>query len=304
MASTTKQTATTWVSTLGAVITHGQLTIASIALGNSWIALTLTNGAPIPGPDVRDAVLIPVLVFWFVYGLDRIMRVDSDSDPINHGARVGFAQRYGRWLGLLYASALVVGLGLAARQGLGVLALAVVPLVAGVAYSLPFRSTGQIRRLKDIPGIKSLVVVGSWLTGSALLATVVLGLSDPWVVGWFLCATACRDSASTLTGDAADLAGDEQEGVRTLPAILGRQTTTQLVAGLSALRGMSLTAAGVLAGLNLAPMVLVGVTTAALGGWVTVSSIRDPHGFGRRAYDWMDLENLAAAVLLALAAVL
>ncbi|MEM6929842.1 MAG: hypothetical protein AAF602_23080, partial [Myxococcota bacterium] len=136
---------------LSSVLAHAQLSIAASAAAHATLVTMLTGPHPSAAPaDLRDAVLLPTLVIGFIYGMDRVIKGDDESDAVNHPERAAFAARWGRVLGAVYVAGLLVALALAILQGPWTLALAIAPLGVGVAYAVPLPGTSM--RIKDLPG--------------------------------------------------------------------------------------------------------------------------------------------------------
>ncbi|MEM6929654.1 MAG: hypothetical protein AAF602_22125, partial [Myxococcota bacterium] len=103
-----------------------------------------------------------------------------------------------------------------------------------------------------------------------------------------------------LLGDAMDLEGDVEQGVRTIPGWIGIAATHRLVRGLLGVRALALLLAGVVAGLDPLAMAAVALSSAIGFGWIADRMIDDPPGFGARFYDAMDYEDVVTTTLVAL----
>ena len=114
------------------------------------------------------AAVIVMLGTFAIYNLNR--KTDEDEDAINHTERYVFTENYGSILFCSAVGTYALALCFSALQGFGSLLIAVVPLAAGIVYSVPlFPARFGFRRLKEIPVMKSLVVAFSWAVPPALL---------------------------------------------------------------------------------------------------------------------------------------
>ncbi|WP_435126017.1 geranylgeranylglycerol-phosphate geranylgeranyltransferase [Halobaculum sp. D14] len=138
---------------------------------------------------------------------------DRDVDAVNRPERPIPSGRVSPRGALGFAATLFVGAVLAAVT-LPVLAvaIAVVNLVALVAYTKLF---------KGLPGVGNVVV--AYLTGSTFLfgAAAAGGLaSQVWTLFWL---AAAATFAREVVKDVEDVAGDREEGLRTLPIVVGER---------------------------------------------------------------------------------
>lgn len=167
------------------------------------------------------------LVTFSVYGLNKF--TDKAEDSINRPETLSKASGY-----YLVFSIAAMGFGFLIGLWEGILAFFVLcaPVIIGVIYSV--RLSKSIPRLKEIVGVKSLVVALSWaLTGSLLpdsfckasfqvIAIVFIYIFIRVFVGATLC-------------DVLDKKGDLASGVETIPIRLGRSKTKKLLIFLNSL---------------------------------------------------------------------
>ena len=83
--------------------------------------------------------------------------------------------------------------------------------------------------MKDIPGVKSLVVALTWAAVTVFfpvaLASPTNGIGIVWMLVWH----SLLWLVNTIFFDVGDMAGDALEGTRTLPLVLGFATTRRLL---------------------------------------------------------------------------
>lgn len=108
-----------------------------------------------------------------------------------------------------------------------------IPGIISVLYGLPLRYGKKKTRLRDIGIIKIFLITFVWaFIGSVLPATVVGSTpADPHIMqraGILFLADACFILAITLPFDIKDMDIDQQNQVRTIPVIIGREMTINL----------------------------------------------------------------------------
>lgn len=218
----------------------------------------------LPFDPVAAAIL--VLVVFAVYNLNR--KTDEDEDAINHTERYAFTKEYEAILFRSAIGAYVIALCLSALQGLDSLFVTIVPLVAGIVYSVPLFPAGfGFRRLKEVPLMKSLVVALSWAVPPALLPVFHADLSasaSTGIAGIFFFFLVF---INTVVFDIRDVEGDLASAVKTLPTILGPQRTLLLLTAVNVTIGAALVLAGGLL-LDLYPVLLLAAGTVYAQGYL------------------------------------
>jgi geranylgeranylglycerol-phosphate geranylgeranyltransferase len=173
------------------VAVEGPLPLASVVA-----AIVATVAATAAGNAVND---------YFDRDVDAINRPDR---PIPRGAVT--ARESLVFSGLLF----LVAVAAAVTLPLVALAIAVVNLLALVAYTNLFKGT---------PGAGNVVV--AYLTGSTFLfGSAAVGAGFPTAVVVLFLLAGVATLTREIVKDVEDLAGDREEGLRTLPVVLGRRT--------------------------------------------------------------------------------
>jgi len=173
------------------VAVEGPLPLASVVA-----AIVATVAATAAGNAVND---------YFDRDVDAINRPDR---PIPRGAVT--ARESLAFSGLLFLAAVAAAVTLP----LVALAIAVVNLLALVAYTKLFKGT---------PGAGNVVV--AYLTGSTFLfGSAAVGAGFPTAVVVLFLLAGVATLTREIVKDVEDLAGDREEGLRTLPVVLGRRT--------------------------------------------------------------------------------
>jgi len=197
--------------------------IAMVEVATVMFALGLP---PSPAP------LVVGLVAFAVYAGDRVADVDTDAatDP----AQAAFVRRHETALSVLSAAAYGLAIAIAVFGGPDALAITLFPGAMWVLYATD--SLGEVgarvRRLKDVLVVNSVVVAGAW---AVALLFVPLAFADAPVTatgavvfGYFFLDT----FVNTEIPNVADVEGDREIGVRTLPVVFGVRRTRHVLYGL------------------------------------------------------------------------
>lgn len=166
------------------------------------------------------------LITLSVYSLN--MATDSKEDTINRSQTAPKAARHYLALSLSsMAGSIIIGV---LNGGYALLVL-VSPLIIGAVYSV--KPAKSIPRLKEIVGIKSLVVALSWgITGAFLPATMYpIPLYKELLVFFYVFT---QILVNTIIFDTLDVHGDHASGIRTIPLALGLKKTKSLLLAINA----------------------------------------------------------------------
>jgi len=197
------------------------LLVSSSVLVSLTSSMVLLLSFIVQGVKVDTPLLVAAFALTFaVYNLDRV--INQKEDLINDPNRSRlFMGRERMWAGLAVASlasSVVVG----AREGLGVLVTLLSPLGVYAAYTvgLPFAP-----RLKQIPVVKNVVLVGTWALVPTLLPSLRAvgpagekGTLLSLLIFYFIFT---KIMINSILFDLRDVKGDNASGVRTLPVMLG-----------------------------------------------------------------------------------
>lgn len=203
-------------------LAYSNVLIAMTAGGFAAAALVLC-GAPLS----LLAVGLPTAAMYVVYTFDKVVRFDP-QDEVNDPARSRFIRRWRTPLLGLTALSMLGGAALAAREGAWAALLFALPLLAGVLYASPLLPAGaRFRRIKDVTGLKSVYVAGTWAATAGLLPLVVSGVP---IAGSWAALLAClwvlaRFFINTVFFDIGDVDGDRESGTMTLPVVFGVERT-------------------------------------------------------------------------------
>ncbi|MEN6342408.1 MAG: UbiA family prenyltransferase [Methanospirillum sp.] len=237
------------------------LLFSSLFMGMQGVGMVYTSYV-IQGLAPTPAVLaIMLLVPLSVYNMNR--KTDEEEDSVNHPERFKFTNRFGKFLeyGAYVAYALAVLIAL--PFGLVAVLVTLVPLLAGVLYSVPLlpRSFGY-RRLKEIPVMKNLVVGSSWAIILVFLPCVVAGA--PVTIPALLCLVMFFSYVfiASAMPDMRDREGDALAGVVTIPVMIGLERTRKVLDVINIATAFVLVGVGI--GATLSPLIMA-LFAGALG---------------------------------------
>jgi 4-hydroxy-3-methylbut-2-enyl diphosphate reductase len=221
------------------------LTNIYVAVGAGCLGYACTRllGAPQNFPHV----LIAVLYVLSMHILNNLTGKKSDhyNDPVR--ARFYESNRY--LLGML--AVLAGGVGLATAYSLGPVPFFVLLAmsVTGLSYNLNLVPSGfkrvRYRRIKDIPGSKTVLIAVAWGVVTAILPALhhpeqVSGLATVAVFIWSTCMVFVR----TAFFDLLDIQGDRIVGKETIPVAFGEKQSRLLLKTMLMIGATTLAVAG------------------------------------------------------------
>lgn len=198
---------------------------------------------------------IPFCIIFAVYNLNR--KTDEIEDSINRQERFSFTKRYEK---VLFAAALVAYsyvFVISALYGAVALGVILLPLLAGILYSVPWLPRFlQYRRLKEIPLVKNMMVSLSWALTLTLLPPAFAFLpfgSDTFLTFCFFLNWAI---VASILPDIRDREGDERAGVYTIPVLIGEKRTLSILGRLNCWCGGGVVVAGIFIFPKLIPLLM------------------------------------------------
>jgi 4-hydroxybenzoate polyprenyltransferase len=171
--------------------------------------------------------LISFLLTFSVYNLNKV--TDKTEDFVNRPEIASKSTKYFLFPSL---AALTVSFYLCFQIGLKALFVLFSTFIIGFMYSV--KMTESIPRLKEIVGVKSLMVALSWgVTGSVLPACTqqVEGLKIILAFIYIF----IQLLVNTVLCDVRDMDGDKTSGMDTIPLVLGLENTKRLLIGVNSL---------------------------------------------------------------------
>ncbi len=201
------------------------LTNIYVALGAGCLcyACTRLQKIPEPAPYIVIAVLYVLSMHIFNHLTGR------EEDRYNDPDRARFYETHKRFLATLGVAAGAAGLLTAFAVGpIPFLSLLVMSLM-GLSYNIRFFPDGKYRRIRDIPGSKTILIALAWgVVTSVFPPLSARGGMGAGAVLVFL-AAAGMVFIRTAFFDLLDMQGDRIVGKETIPIILGEKRSLKLL---------------------------------------------------------------------------
>jgi 4-hydroxybenzoate polyprenyltransferase len=169
------------------------------------------------------------LVSFSVYTLDKV--ADMEKDVTNMPERLRFLKGRKK-LAISYSLfAYFLSLLFIYFDHAWSACIVLVPIAANIVYGT--RLIPGLPRLKDIPVMKNLTVALSWALVTILLPA--MHLSDPktFLVGLIVYFMLVKTFIDTVLYDIRDAKGDRENGVRTIPVLIGTKKTVVVLLALN-----------------------------------------------------------------------
>ena len=185
-------------------------------------ALVIVLACFLYGAEISFKLLLAAFLATFsVYCLNMV--TDRKEDAINRSAS---KPKQTRILVAASVVAMVISLAIGISTSISAVLILAAPLLLGVAYSVQI--TKSLPRLKEVVGVKSVVVALSWaLTGAFL--PVTLHAIPAYKEVLVFCYLFAQILVNTIIFDALDVKGDSLSGIVTVPVALGKKNTKKLL---------------------------------------------------------------------------
>ena len=176
-------------------------------------------------------ILISILYVQSMHILNHL--TGNKSDQYNDPERAKFYQKNKLLLIVMALTAGGTGLLIAYSLGLFPLSLLLTMSLLGLSYNLRFvpkRFAGiRYRRIRDIPGSKTLLIAVAWGIVTAVLPALSLTGKANWVTGLIFLWTAAIVFVRTSFFDILDMQGDRIVGKETFAILLGEKGSMRLL---------------------------------------------------------------------------
>jgi len=254
------------------------------------LAFGTMKNDPVNLPFLAICYLIPLIVYSFDYYREM------DGDRLTNPQRSAYLARKKKLYPLLmgtYATLLIALIVLCEKQLL-LLGLIIGILVAGgVIYPLFMK-----RLTRHIPGFKTFYVSGEWALATALMYVLYSGKGPEAFSPLIFFVSLANSLGSTVFYDLKDIRSDSQEGLKTIPAVLGWDRTMKLLYGLDVL-SMALLLAGIWTGeLGSIALVLLAFLPISLH-YLRKAALSGENGLVMTDYVFLDCQFLLWPVVLA-----
>ena len=200
-----------------------------LALGAGSLTYACSVIQQLPRTMIHAAIAM-----LYVFSMQVINNIFSvKSDTYNHPDRAVFYRRYRPVLAALALSAGGAGLYLAYTTGVMSFFILLIMSLLGLSYNLKiiprgFGSAQQIRRIKDIPGSKTILITMAWGIVTTILPAVDTRSMPAWHTVAFLYAAGLVFSRTAFF-DIVAIQGDRIAGRETLPILLGEKKSFVLI---------------------------------------------------------------------------
>jgi 4-hydroxybenzoate polyprenyltransferase len=172
-------------------------------------------------------LLIAFLATFSVYNMNRATDVAEDS--VNRPEAAGRGADF-----YLLPSVAAAALCLLLSVSVGVMVLLVIITTFAVSVAYSVRLFPLVPRLKEVVGVKSVLVALSWGFTGALLPAAAQPV-DPSKIALAFAYIFIMLLVNTVLCDVCDVDGDVASGVRTLPIVLGLGRTRNLLLAVNSL---------------------------------------------------------------------
>jgi len=238
-----------WHRALYSAMRAALLTNLYVSLGAGCLCYACIKMLAIP----RYAPYV-FIAFLYVQSMHILNHLTGNrADRYNDPDRANFYHDHRRLLTCLAIAAGAAGLVLAYSQGLFPFIALLVMSMMGLSYNIrlvPRQFTRLVyRRIRDIPGSKTLLIAMAWGVVTAVLPTLAVTGTLTWsaalIFGWAAGLVFVR----TALFDILDMQGDRLVGKDTIPILLGEKDSLRLlktmlvllaaIPGLSSLLGLA-----------------------------------------------------------------
>ncbi len=172
-----------------------------------------------------NIAILTFLVIFSTYGLNKL--TDIKEDVVNNPERVGIIKKLGYIFKFSVTLSFMLTLILGFLVNVFTLLVLLFPLFSGILYSV--RLSKNLPRLKDITGVKNIIIALAWAVPSTLLPIFYFyretNIFNILVFYLFF----LKSYINSILFDVCDIEGDSMHGMRTIPILLGRNKTKKLL---------------------------------------------------------------------------
>lgn len=175
--------------------------------------------------DLNPIIFVSAFFLTFtVYNLDRLD--GSKEDKINDSQKLSLYKGKKKTWTLILSTSLTLCFLLIIETNASLLLVYLVPFISSILYG---KSVLFFPRLKNVPVVKNVVLVSTWTLIATAIPSYSSNIQDTLhllIISYFLF---IKLLVNSILFDLRDIQGDSAAGVRTLPVILGRETTHRLL---------------------------------------------------------------------------
>lgn len=169
------------------------------------------------------------LLVFSVYGLNKL--TDLSEDEVNNPERVNYVRRVAKALKYAVIMSFIAALILSALTSPWAILVVFFPIVSGTLYSV--RISPNYPRLKDITGVKNIIIATTWANGTTFLPYLVAGGVEAPKVFLIYYFFFMKSMINTILFDVRDIEGDRLNGIKTIPVKLGFKKSKLLLLALN-----------------------------------------------------------------------
>jgi len=197
------------------------LSVSSIFIGGTGFFKTFI-GYTFLGMAPNIQVCIAVFLFSFsIYTLDKI--ADIDKDTANLPDRLSFLKGRKNFATVYALAAYSLAIVIVLLDMPLALPILIFPFAVNLVYgSKPISS---LPRLKDLPFVKNFIVAITWALGTVSLPALHLRDASVITVASVFYFMLAKTFIDTVLYDIRDVKGDRDNGVRTIPVLIGSRKT-------------------------------------------------------------------------------
>jgi 4-hydroxybenzoate polyprenyltransferase len=201
------------------------LTVSSLLIAGTGFFQTLGGYILLDArPNIRICLTVSLMTFG-VYSINKL--TDIKEDAINRPERISFLKGRETQTLVLSIFALLLSTILAYSNEHRALPILFIPFIANCAYSSQIHPA--LPRLKDIPFVKNIVVGLSWALVCTLMPAVTIDDCLSLPVASVVYLMLIKDFINSTLCDLKDVNGDRENGVQTIPVILGSAKTKRIL---------------------------------------------------------------------------
>lgn len=172
-----------------------------------------------------DLLLANFLVVFAVYCMNRL--TDKEEDAINSPERASLVNGNEKILGFTVAFSYITAIVLGAFENVFAMLTLLFPLCTGIAYNV--KISPKLPRLKDIFGVKNIIVALSWAVITTFLPLASSGKASLILILSLFYFFFIKSFVNTVLYDIRDIEGDQKNGIITIPVGIGKSNTKTLL---------------------------------------------------------------------------
>lgn len=169
-----------------------------------------------------NLLLSSFFITFTVYAFDKVSNIKEDS--INLPERAGFIYKHRRIITGTIAASYITAFFLSILKSPYAVLVVHFPLFIGLIYSIKILNI----RLKDITGLKNIVVALSWAVVGTFFPVAVSSGNFYQILGIFYYIF-IKYIINTILFDVRDIDGDRTNGVTTIPVFIGLKKTKNIL---------------------------------------------------------------------------